>query len=158
MNLQCFCLPNLNWFKSKSRCLEWQMYLKEKCSYWNAVSENEVQTKKKEQPYGRKSSVMNNFFVHTVPLIQSRMRMFEVKMIQLLHSQQCFHFLTLKHPESFVAIYSMPQNNLEKIHLSSLTTFWCNFREVYCLFMWKWVHPTCFAWFCYFCWFARLFW
>ncbi|KAM6086454.1 uncharacterized protein LJ206_007765 isoform 4-T4 [Theristicus caerulescens] len=36
-----------------------------------------------------------------------------------------------------ISIYSMRQSNLEKIHLSSLTTFWCNFREVYCLFMWK---------------------
>ncbi|KAM6086453.1 uncharacterized protein LJ206_007765 isoform 3-T3 [Theristicus caerulescens] len=45
--------------------------------------------------------------------------------------------LTPSTGSSFVAIYSMRQSNLEKIHLSSLTTFWCNFREVYCLFMWK---------------------
>ncbi|CAM9869984.1 unnamed protein product [Bubo scandiacus] len=45
--------------------------------------------------------------------------------------------LTPSEGSSFVAIYSMRQSNLEKIHLSSLTTFWCNFREVYCLFMWK---------------------
>ncbi|OPJ72372.1 hypothetical protein AV530_018807 [Patagioenas fasciata monilis] len=45
--------------------------------------------------------------------------------------------LTPSTASSFVAIYSMRQSNLEKIHLSSLTTFWCDFRELYCLFMWK---------------------
>ncbi|XP_064914333.1 uncharacterized protein LOC110362196 isoform X2 [Columba livia] len=45
--------------------------------------------------------------------------------------------LTPSTASSFVAIYSMRQSNLEKIHLSSLTTFWCDFRELYCLFMWN---------------------